>query len=150
MDSVYVASIYRITASNFRISAEILAQNIEFDKNGKPKKITAIPLYFLVSHAAELFLKSALLKRGVSEQELKKFDYRHNLKKLLDLVLSKQVPVTDKTIYLLEYLDDQHKRHALRYTALMDDGKKTYLPPIDKLFEMLDELLLLTKLSHIS
>ena len=45
-------------------------------------KLTALPFYFLVSHVAERLLKSARLKRGFSEQELREFGYRHNLDKL--------------------------------------------------------------------
>ena len=70
-DHVYLTSIYRITAVNFWKSAKILSVSLETKSDGSPTKITAIPFYFLVSHAAELFLKSALLKRGFPESKLK-------------------------------------------------------------------------------
>ncbi|MCC6140613.1 MAG: hypothetical protein IT389_08360 [Nitrospira sp.] len=63
-DPIYWASVYRLTAVNFRLSAEVLAPNLELRDDGSPAKLTAIPFYFLASHAIELFLKSALLKRG--------------------------------------------------------------------------------------
>ena len=78
-----MASIYRLTGVNFWQSAKHLSEKIEVDDRGVPTKMTALPFYFLVSHATELLLKSALLKRGFSEQELREFDYRHNLDKLL-------------------------------------------------------------------
>ena len=56
---------------------------MEKRNDGTPAKLTPIPFYFLISHAVELFLKSALLKRGFTEDELKKHDYRHNLDSLL-------------------------------------------------------------------
>ena len=62
-------------------------------------------------------------------------------------LVSKGIVVTPETIQLLNGLDEQHKEHSLRYSALMDNGKKTYLPPIDNILEMLEELLMLTRLS---
>ena len=147
MDNVYVASIYRMTAVSFWECARQLSQHIEVGKDGRPKNITALPFYYLTSHAAELLLKSALLKRGFSEQDLKKFDYRHNLKNLLNELISKGIVVTPETVFLLNGLDEQHKDHSLRYSALMANGKKTFLPPIDIMFNMLDELLMLTRIS---
>jgi len=129
------------------LSAETLAKTIETKSDGSPKKITAIPFYFLVSHAAELLLKSALLKRGFTESDLKKYDYRHNLDALLVALQNKGVYVTPDTENLIKKLHGQHQTHALRYTALMDDGEKTFVPPPSLLFTMLDELLMLTRIS---
>ena len=67
-DNIYLASIYRVTAVNFWESAKTLSASIECRDDGTPAKITAIPFYFLISHAAELLLKSALLKRGFEER----------------------------------------------------------------------------------
>jgi hypothetical protein len=78
-DSIYLASIYRLTAVNFWESAKLLISSTELRNDGTPAKVTAIPFYFLVSHAVELFLKSALLKRGYQEGDLRKYHYRHNL-----------------------------------------------------------------------
>ena len=97
MDSIYIATIYRLTGVNFWHSAEKLAESIEVNEIGQPTKITALPFYYLTSHAAELFLKAALLKRGFSEQDLKKFDYRHNLKNLLNELILKGIEVTPQT-----------------------------------------------------
>ena len=145
-DSLYMASIYRLTGVNFRMSAETLAKTLETKSDGSPEKVTAIPFYFLVSHAAELLLKSALLKRGFTESDLKKYDYRHNLDTLLGALQDKGVYVTPDTVNLINQLHAQHQTHALRYTALVDDGEKTFMPP-PLLFTMLDELLLLTRIS---
>jgi len=109
--------------------------------------LTAIPLYFLASHAAELFLKAALLKRGFDELDLKKYDYRHNLNSLLSELQKKEVSVTDRCVATIDGLSGQHEKHALRYTVLVDDGNKTYWPPLSSVFSMLDELLLLTRVS---
>ena len=146
-NSVYLATVYRLTAVNFRLAAENLAATMETKGDGTPAKVTAIPFYFLASHAAELFLKSALLKRGFEESDLKQYDYRHNLNALLAAVQSKGVSVSQDTITLINGLHRQHQTHALRYTALVDDNQATYMPPASLVFRMLDELLLLTKLS---
>jgi len=146
-DSTNLSSIYRLTAVNFRLSAETLNATLEMKPNGTPAKLTAIPLYFLASHAAELFLKSALLKRGFTEDALKQYDYRHNLNSLLLALQDTGVSVTPDTVNLINGLHAQHKAHALRYSALIDDGQRTFLPPPSQLFLMLDELLLLTRIS---
>jgi hypothetical protein len=57
--------------------------------------LTAIPTYALASHATELFLKAALLKRGFAERELKQQKYRHNLDALLAELQRKGLPVED-------------------------------------------------------
>ena len=144
-DPVYLSILYRLTGTNFRLAAEILHDNMELRDDGVPAKLTAIPFYYLVSHAVELLLKSALLKRGSVESETKKLS--HNLRSLLQAVRDKGVVVTPETIALIEGLHPQHQTHALRYDALLDDGKPSYLPPPASLFVMLDELLMLTRIS---
>jgi hypothetical protein len=146
-DNIYLASIYCHTAVNFWESAKKLSETLELNSDGTPAKLTAIPFYFLISHAAELLLKSALLKRGISEEVLRKYDYRHSLDSLLEQLQNLSVSVTPSTVNLIHGLHSRHQSHALRYTALADDGNKTYMPPPQLLFTMLDELLLLTKIS---
>ena len=58
-DSIYMASIYCLTCVNFWQSAKIQSEKIKVDDRGVPKRLTALPLYFLASHATELFLQSA-------------------------------------------------------------------------------------------
>lgn len=146
-DNTYLASIYRLTGVNFWESAKKLDSTMGKTDDDTPAKITAIPFYFLVSHAAELFLKSALLKRGWDEQPLKKYDYRHNLDSLLSEVKKNGVSVTPETVNLINGLSTQHADHSLRYTALVDNGQKTYLPPPTLIHSALEELLLLTRIS---
>jgi hypothetical protein len=147
-ENIYLASVYRLHAVNFRLSAETLSHTMEVKSDGSPAKLTAIPFYFLISHATELLLKSALLKRGFGEADLKKFDYRHNLSGLLGALRDKAVFITADTIRLIDGLHAQHLNHALRYSVLVDNGQKTFLPPPPILFAMLDELLLLTRVGE--
>jgi hypothetical protein len=146
-DNIALASTYRLLAVGYRQSAETLNTTIETRSDGSPAKLTAIPIYFLISHSAELLLKSALLKRGYAESDLKKFDYRHNLNSLLASLQKKGVTVTPETIFLINGLHSQHQSHALRYSVLTDNGQKTFWPPLPLLFTMLDELLMLTRIS---
>lgn len=146
-DNISLAIAYYLNGANFRSSAEKLMEGLELNGSGCPTKLTAVPLYFLASHAAELFLKAALLKRGFPEANLKKFDYRHNLAVLLQELQSKNVPITDDTVTVIQGLSKQHQDHQLRYTVLVDDGIKTYWPPLSLVFTALDELLLLTRIS---
>jgi hypothetical protein len=84
--------------SNIQVdSAKALADRLEIDPAGIPTKLTAIPFYLLTSHAAELFLKAALLKRGFGDRDLRRFDLRHNLGALLAAVQQKGVVVTAET-----------------------------------------------------
>jgi len=145
-DPIYLASIYRLTAVNFWKSAKILSASLDTKSDGAPATVTAIPFYFLISHAAELLLKSALLKRGFPEGDLKKYDYRHSLDALLEELRKRGMSVTPDTVQLIRGLHSQHEHHALRYTALVDDGQTTYMPP-PLMLSMLDELLLLTRIS---
>lgn len=147
MDSIALASIYRLTAVNFWESAKKLDESMEKRNDGTPAKLTAIPFYFLISHAAELFLKSALLKRGFAEDELKKYDYRHNLDSLLDALQKKHIVITPETTNLIKNLSLQHKNHSLRYNALIIQNQTTYLPPPKLIHSMLKELLSLTAIS---
>ena len=145
-DNIPLAVAYYTNGVNFRMSAERLREGLEFDDAGRPKKLTAIPLYFLASHVAELFLKAALLKRGFAEAALRKYDYRHNLVALLQELQRKGVPVSSATA-VVHGLSEQHQTHQLRYTVLVDDGTRTYWPPLCLVFAVLEELLLLTRLS---
>ena len=97
--------------------------------------------------AAELLLKSALLKRGFSERDLKQFNYRHSLERATRRAPRKRGSVTPATTAMVSGLHDQHSTHALRYTALVDDGQPTFMPPMGLVFAMLEELLMLTRIS---
>lgn len=146
-NSIPLAVEYYTNGSNFRASAEKLAETLQLDANSKPTKLTAVPLFFLASHAAELFLKAALVKRGFSESDLRKFDYRHNLSSLLVALVEKGVPVTEKTSAVINSLSDQHQNHHLRYTRIFTGDGKMSWPPLPLLFSSLDELLLLCRIS---
>lgn len=146
MDNIHLAVAYYTNGANFRASAERLADGLELDATGRPTRLTAVPLYFLASHAAELFLKAALLKRGYADELLREYDYRHNLTALLSEVQAKGVAVTPETVEVITGLSEQHRRHQLRYTLLID-GARTYFPPLMLVFSALDELLMLTRLS---
>jgi hypothetical protein len=142
-DPIYWASIYRSTAVNFRLSAEKLLPSLELKPDGTPAKLIAIPFYFLITHSVELFLKSALLKRGYVPSDLKRFDLRHDLLALLKCIEMKGLPVTSDTRELIAGLAEQHRRHLLRYHLSINP----FLPAPSRLWPMLDELLRLTAIA---
>jgi hypothetical protein len=142
-DSIALASVYRLQAVNFRLSAEKLAATMEKKADGSPAKLTAIPIYFLVSHAVELLLKSALLKKGFTKTDLKKYDYRHNLNLLLEALQAKGVSVTSDAVSMINGLHSQHQTHALRYKVIINPN----MPSPHLAFTVLDELLALTRIS---
>ena len=149
VDSIVLASTYRLNAENFWESAKKLDMTLDKRSDGSPSKLTAIPFYFLISHAVELFLKSALLKRGFTENDVKKYDYRHNLDALLAALQKKGVNISPETATMINGLSVLHKTHALRYDVLLEGGKK-FWAPTHLLLQMHDELLLLTRISTLS
>jgi hypothetical protein len=107
----------------------------------------AIPFYHLISHAAELLLKCALLKRGVQPDDLKKYNLRHSLGEILKAVQRQGVPISDQAKQLIVGLDRQHKDHSLRYSFLMEGAAQIFMPPPQELFALLDELLMAGRIS---
>jgi hypothetical protein len=145
-DNIELASIYRMTATSFRLSAELLDASFSEKGEGMPRNYRSTPFYYLISHACELLLKAALLKRGVTPQQLRRAELRHNLQALLEQLEAQGVHISPSSRTIVRGLSGQHKEHDLRYTALLDDGKPTYTPePID-VYRMLDELLMATRL----
>ena len=76
----------------------MLAKSFKTGVDASPRNIASIPFYLLISHAAELLLKSALLKRGFTETDLKKIAYRHNLVALLNALQAKGVLVSQDSV----------------------------------------------------
>lgn len=141
-DDVAMAAWYRMTAVVFTENAKILNRAFEDKGESTIANPMAIPFYYLVSHAAELFLKCALLKRGFSSNDLKSSTLRHSLENLLGELLKTGVPISEPCSQLLLRLNHQHEKHALRYTVFVDDGEPTFTPKPDDLFSMLDELMM--------
>jgi hypothetical protein len=94
-----------------------------------------------------LFLKCALLKREYPPDELKKQTLRHSLDGLLEELIKMGVPISEKAASLTRTLSKQHKKHDLRYSALLDDGEVTFTPEPTDLFGLLDELLMVGRIS---
>lgn len=145
-NNIELASIYRLTATSFRLSAELLQTSFSEKAEEMPQNYRATPFYYLVSHACELLLKSALLKRGVTPGRLRKSDVRHNLRSLQESLELQGVTISPSSAAIISGLSRQHKDHELRYTALLDDGKPTYTPEPGDVYKMLDELLIATRL----
>jgi hypothetical protein len=97
-DSYEMSNYYRLTATVFWESAKVL--NADFVAKGKPLSgnIFSVPFYHLVSHAAELLLKCAILKRNGSVKSLKKLPVRHSLSLLLKELQKSNIPITEKTV----------------------------------------------------
>jgi hypothetical protein len=142
-DPIYWASVYRMTAVNFRLSAEALIPHLNLRDDGSSVKLTAIPFYFLISQTIELFLKAALLKRGYLPADLKRFNNRLNLTALLELLKEKSLPVSVEATDLINGLSPQHEQHLLRYHLLVNP----FMPAPIGIWPVLDELLDLTRIS---
>jgi hypothetical protein len=147
MDNIVLASSYRSTATIFRISATVLLHDFQARNEILPGNVRAIPFYYLIAHAIELLLKCALLKRGQSAEDLKKYPIRHSLDALLQKLMQLGVPLSDSAVTVIGALSRQHEKHDLKYTVLLDDGEVTFTPEPSLLFEILDELLLAGRVS---
>jgi hypothetical protein len=147
-DNIPLAVSFYSSGQNFWICAKKLEKSIKLDKDKVPlKPLLAVPYYFLVSHSAELFLKAALLKRGVSVHELKKADIRHNLYNLLQKLKSKGLVISERTELVVKDLDEQHRTHTLRYLNLCAGLSKLRFPPLCCVNYALDELFSLCAIS---
>jgi hypothetical protein len=130
------------------MSAELLESSYADRGEPMPHNHRSTPYYYLVSHACELLLKAALLKRGVTDTELRRSDVRHDLQGLMDLLRERGVMITPDRAAILDGLAPQHRDHELRYTALLDNGKLTYTPAPASVYELLDELMMATRLGR--
>ena len=108
MNNAEFASIYRLTATNFRMSAAVLSRDFEQKGEAVAGNRRAIPFYYLVSHSIELLLKCALLKRGQTPEDLKKYPIGHGLEILLHKLIELGVPVSQNASRLILALSPQH------------------------------------------
>lgn len=146
MDNISEITSYRLTAVLFQKAANKLISTSSVTECGRIKPITdAIPLVYLISHAIELYLKCALLKRGAQESDLREFDKRHNLEALLSDLLKLNVSISEDSQAMIRILSEQHKKHSIRYTVFVDDGEATSIPNLHMIDKVLTELLLITK-----
>lgn len=144
--SKHLASVYRMTAINFLMSARRLQQSFAAEGKAMELNIFAVPFYYLTSHAAELFLKAALLKNGVTEREVKTFNRRHNLSRLMEDLIEKGAHFNKTSIAILTDLSEQHSKHLLRYNSVRVD-EVMFTPNAEAIFAMLQELQLLSGLN---
>lgn len=142
-DSYEMSNYYRLTATMYWESAKVLSADFATRGKSVSGNRFAIPFYHLVSHAAELFLKCAILKRNGSVKSLKKLPVRHSLNLLLKELQKLSIPVSDKSVSLINALSEQHERHVLRYDVFHPDNEIPIdTPEPQDLFEMLTELLM--------
>jgi len=141
------AAYYRMTAVVYWENAKMLQE--AFERKGQKVRGNrmAVPYYLLISHAMELLLKCALLKRQTSPKDLKKFELRHNLKSLLDAVEALHIPITARTREIVHVMSSQHSNHVFRYTVFFEEGGPVFVPePVD-LNGVLEELLMAGRIS---
>jgi hypothetical protein len=140
--NIALASRYRLTGVAFWDCAKSTQSTIK-TRYGDPTEMEIIPYLFLVAHAAELLLKAALIRRGYSEKYLTSKPIRHNLSKLVDLLVKNGVSLSGSTTDLINGLTEDHEKFAYRYGQAF--FRKTNKPaPMDDLNEMLFEILNLT------
>jgi hypothetical protein len=73
------------------------------------------PRYFLLCHSIELALKAHLLLRGASPEELREYELRHNLNKLVTEAIKKGLHLTAETQDGISALTDAHSEFWHRY-----------------------------------
>lgn len=140
MDNVALAAAYRIHATIFRMNAEVLLKDFESKGEKVQGNPRALPFYYLISHAMELLLKSAILKRKDNVKRT------HDLAELCAELIEIGVPISQKCGNVIIQLGLQHKEHRLRYTALIE-GNPIWTPEPSKVLETMDEILMMTRIS---
>ena len=143
-DDQVLGARYWIEAGGFRHCMEVLLAEMDTQSNGMPANRAALPIYYLASHAAELLLKAALLKRGTTNAEIRKYDLRHDLAALTDKLKTYGVVITDQTTGTIGKLSGQHREHHLRYPS---EGS-VMLPHPQALRDMLNELILCVRVGQ--
>jgi hypothetical protein len=147
LDSDLVAISYRIQSTFYLMSARVLANDFEKAGTGGAGSLGAIPFYYLMSHAFELLLKCALLKRGFDSNKLKSMKLRHDLRLLMDELQGFGVNISAPGSRIISAIAPQHKNHYLRYDGVIE-GSEILMPPIHDMFLLYDELLLAGPISQ--
>lgn len=91
---------------------------------GTPEPLPLYPMYFLLTQAIELFLKSFLAARGMSKKELRG-GVRHDLHGLLALCNARQFPVVADLAECVGALQEMNKDYDFRYVT----GYTLRVPP---------------------
>lgn len=89
------------------------------------------PLNFLVGHAAELLLKSALASKGFLEKDFRKFN--HDLNELITLCEGKGIVLDEDFLMWTKNIADNFKMHDFRYArtfAGIPQERQAYLESI--------------------
>ena len=143
-DKVYY---FDVTAMIFFESARRLNSSFEAEGKVTQRNLLAAPFYYLVSHAAELFLKAVIVACG------KEIPYKlnHDLMGLVGVVEEAGIEVEYRHKILLEELGAEHKDHTLRYHLVKPHPTIPFKTPTfsataEDLFEMLIELRLLLRI----
>jgi len=130
------ATTYILTAQIFTGSAKRLAKCFADERRQITNTPQAAPLYYLVSHAAELFLKALVVKHDLRIQ----WEHNHDLLGLLGELESIKVKVTPASRKVVEELSSDHKAHLLRYDAFFLGREGGFQSNEQQLFAMLEEL----------
>jgi hypothetical protein len=73
------------------------------------------PTYWEISHAIELALKAFLLSKGVTEEELMKKSVRHNLERLVDMAIKRDLALPDDVVGVIQGMSLAHRSFYFRY-----------------------------------
>jgi hypothetical protein len=130
------AATYVLSAQIFTGSAQRLAKCFSDEKWQIANNPQAAPLYYLVSHAAELFLKALVVSRDLRIQ----WEHKHDIVGLLGELEAIEVKVTPASRKVLEELSSKHKGHSLRYDAFFLGREGGFQSNEQQLFTMLEEL----------
>ena len=114
---------YRLHAWHYLLCAEYSIKGYKDQHQTEPNMMLNVPLLFLISHAVEMLLKSALYKSGSSDSDWKSIDLRHNLSALMANCEAVGVVFNNELKVMINALSPLHSSHALRYTAFGDKIK---------------------------
>lgn len=105
---------YLRNAQNFVFVAES-ACSVILPNTVERVMIAENPLNFLLGHASELLLKSALAFKGYDEGKLKSFEFRHDLIALKNACELEQITLNSRFVFWIEVIAENHKDFDFRY-----------------------------------
>jgi hypothetical protein len=127
-----------IPGNHFTLAEHYLeAANLLFEAPTKPveEMLRAIPLYFCIAQAFELFLKSYLGAHGKG-RSLKGWS-QHDIAALLSSALELDLHLSKSTIEIVREVSEQHRGNELRF---MDERCVIHMPPQRKMLASTEEL----------
>jgi len=123
------------TARGYSLSAAMIFHSP--DRKPSNEIATILPVLSLVGFSIELYLKAILLEDGMTDKELGRPPFGHNLHQLWSETQQRGFPDVDDMGLLLHYVGKDHRELAYRYS---DSTRNYHVPNFNAVFVTLNNL----------